>query len=115
MAQSKSSLPAKAGPVEEIIVTVRGERVILDYELARLYGVTTKALNQAVRRNRERFPPDFVFRLTLQEVTGLRSQSVTANSTPERSQLVTGLRGGRRSLPVRLHRARGAHGGECPA
>jgi hypothetical protein len=86
-------------PVEEIILTVRGERVILDHDLARLYGVTTKALNQAVRRNLDRFPSDFVFRLNLQEVTGLRSQSVTSNSTVDRSQSVISLRGGRRSLP----------------
>jgi hypothetical protein len=99
MALVERSVPAEKTPVEEIILTARGERVILDHDLARLYGVTTKALNQAVRRNLERFPSDFVFRLNYQEVAGLRSQSVTSNATADRSQSVTSLRGGRRSLP----------------
>jgi len=99
MAHGESSVPAQKMAVEEIILTVRGERVILDHDLARLYGIPTKALNQAVRRNLDRFPSDFVFRLNLQEVTGLRSQSVTSNSTVDRSQSVISLRGGRRSLP----------------
>jgi hypothetical protein len=99
MILDKSNVPAEKTPVEEIILTVRGERVILDHDLARLYGVTTKALNQAVQRNPERFPSDFVFRLNYQEVTGLRSQSVTSNVTADRSRSVTGLRGGRRYLP----------------
>ena len=85
--------------VEEMIVTVRGDRVILDQHLARLYGVTTKALNQAVKRNPGRFPADFVYQLTFQEVTGLRSQIVTSNTAPDRSQPVTGSRGGRRYPP----------------
>jgi hypothetical protein len=76
--------------VEEMIVTVRGERVILDHDLARLYGVTTKALNQAVKRNPGRFPADFVFRLTSQELTHLTSQTVTSSSSGNRSQFVTG-------------------------
>ncbi len=50
--------------VEPLIIVMRGGRVILDADLARLYGVTTKALNQAVRRNRERFPDDFAFEVT---------------------------------------------------
>ena len=54
---------------------------MLDFELAELYGVPTKALNQAVRRNIGRFPKDFAYQLTDQEVTNLRSQFVTANST----------------------------------
>jgi hypothetical protein len=64
---------------EGSIVTIRGEGVILDSALARLYGVETKALNQAVRRNRRRFPPDFMFELTREEASRLRlrSQSVT--------------------------------------
>jgi len=65
--------------IEQIILTVRGQRVILDSDLAAIYGVTTKALNQAVRRNPERFPAEFVFRLTLQGVMRLRSQIVTSN------------------------------------
>ncbi|MGH9651331.1 MAG: ORF6N domain-containing protein [Terriglobales bacterium] len=66
--------------IEQVILTVRSQRVILDCDLAAIYGVTTKALNQAVRRNTGRFPADFVFRLTLQEVTDLKSQIVTSNT-----------------------------------
>ena len=57
-------------PVEQIeraILTIRGKRVMLDRDLAKLYGVTTKALNQAVKRNRERFPADFMFQLTIED------------------------------------------------
>ncbi|MDE2137137.1 MAG: ORF6N domain-containing protein [Gammaproteobacteria bacterium] len=70
-------------PVEHIaqsIFVLRGQRILLDVELARLYGVPTKALNQAVKRNLERFPDDFVFRLSRQEAeTCDRSQSVTGS------------------------------------
>ena len=59
------------------ILVVRGQRVMLDADLARLYGVSTKAFNQAVRRNRGRFPADFLLELTNQEVARLRSQIVT--------------------------------------
>ena len=53
--------------LDSAILEIRGERVMLDYDLAAVYGVTTKALNQAVKRNRDRFPADFVFELTLDE------------------------------------------------
>ena len=69
-----------AEPVESLIRVIRGQRVILDADLARVYGVTTKALNQAVKRNRERFPSDFLFRLTADEALAVqcsRSQFVT--------------------------------------
>jgi hypothetical protein len=69
-----------AAAIERAIVQVRGHRVILDEDLARLYGVEVKALNQAVRRNRERFPGDFMVLLTNAESAGLRSQSVTAKT-----------------------------------
>jgi ORF6N domain len=59
---------------------VRGQRVLLDSELASLYGVPTKVFNQAVRRNRERFPADFLFQLTDEEAYSSRSQFVTLNS-----------------------------------
>jgi hypothetical protein len=65
--------------IDRRIVIVRGHRVLLDADLARLYGVEVKSLNQAVRRNRERFPADFMFRLTAQELRSLRSQIVTLN------------------------------------
>ena len=64
--------------IEVLILMIRGHKVLLDRDLAVLYGVETKALNQAVRRNRDRFPPDFMFQLTPKEVAGLhRSQIVT--------------------------------------
>ncbi|HTG98350.1 MAG TPA: ORF6N domain-containing protein [Burkholderiales bacterium] len=59
------------------ILVLRGHRVMLDADLADLYGVATKALVQAVKRNRDRFPSDFMFTLTQQEVRTLKSQSVT--------------------------------------
>ena len=62
-----------------MIVTVRGEKVILDTDLAKLYGVETKRLNEQVRRNAERFPDDFAFRLKRQELTELRSQIATGS------------------------------------
>jgi hypothetical protein len=63
--------------IESRIVVLRGQRVMLDSDLAKLYRVQVKALNQAVRRNADRFPSDFMFRLSSQEVESLRSQSVT--------------------------------------
>jgi hypothetical protein len=67
--------------VESAILIVRGHRVMLDADLAALYGVETKALNQAVKRNSERFPEDFMFQLTLEEAQRARSQIVTLNVT----------------------------------
>ena len=90
MPRTEDDVPASSVRVEEMIVTLRGERVILDHHLARLYGVTTKALNQAVSRNPGRFPADFVFQLTMQEVADLRSQFVTSSAVRNRSQIVTG-------------------------
>ncbi len=63
--------------IDRAILLLRGQKVMLDFDLALLYGVTTKALNQAVRRNRERFPADFMFELTKEEAQALRSQTVT--------------------------------------
>lgn len=64
-------------PLSGRIFTIRGQRGILDADLARLYGVTTKVFNQAIRRNFARFPKDFAFQLTAEEVDSLRSQFVT--------------------------------------
>jgi len=61
------------------IVTVRGQKVILDSDLAQIYGVATKALNQAVKRNIDKFPSDFMFQLTPQEVREMWSQIVTSS------------------------------------
>lgn len=63
--------------IKERIFLIRGQRVMLSNDLAPLYGVTTSVLNQAVKRNRKRFPPDFMFQLTKQEFARLRSQIVT--------------------------------------
>jgi hypothetical protein len=79
-------------PLDQIqtrIVVLRGHRVLLDTDLAAFYGVPPRALNQAVKRNEDRFPADFRFQLTHEEVAGLRSQSVISNEG----------RGGRRYQP----------------
>jgi hypothetical protein len=68
-----------AEQIETRIHIIRGQRVLLDFQLAELYGVATKVLNQAVERNGERFPDDFAFHLTPQEVTNLKSQIVTSS------------------------------------
>ena len=65
--------------VQNLIYEIRGQKVMLDFDLARLYQVETKVLNQAVKRNAERFPSDFMFRLTAEEVLNMRSQFVTAS------------------------------------
>lgn len=76
--------------IERSILLLRGQKVILDADIAALYGVPTKALTQAVKRNLVRFPSDFVFQLSPEEVELLRSQSVTSKREG---------RGGRRYLP----------------
>ena len=63
----KSRAVVKVGQIQRLILLIRGEKVIIDADLAEAYGVTTKALNQAIRRNADRFPPDFMFRLTKEE------------------------------------------------
>ena len=78
--------------IKNLIYTIRGYRVILDSDLAMLYEVETKVLNQAVKRNIERFPKDFMFQLTKDEYEFLRSQIVT-------SKIKTETRGGRQYLP----------------
>lgn len=66
--------------IEQAIHIIRGNRVMLASDLAKLYGVTTSALNQAVKRNADRFPNDFAYQLTPQEFTNLKSQSVMSSS-----------------------------------
>ncbi len=66
-------------PIQSYIHEFRGQKVMLDFDLAKLYQVETKALNQAVKRNIERFPADFMFRLAAEEVLNMRSQIVTAS------------------------------------
>jgi len=96
--QSASSRALVLEQVEPLIHEIRGERVILDSDLARLYGVTTKRLNEQVKRNQERFPSDFMFQLTAKESAALRSQIATGSlqaverqgSASNRSQIATG-------------------------
>ena len=93
-------------PIETLILNIRNQKVILDADLAELYGVPTYRFNEAFKRNRERFPDDFAFQLTAKEFAGLRSQMTAANSSqiamsssqvvesegsvPNWSQIVTG-------------------------
>ena len=94
-------------PIDSLILTIRSQKVLLDADLAELYGVPTKVFNQAVKRNLDRFPKDFLFRLTAAEWAHLKSQLVTLNAPPSESQdnealmsqVVTSKRGGRRTLP----------------
>jgi hypothetical protein len=69
--------------IESRILVIRRQRVMLDSDLAKLYGVDVKALNQAVKRNVDRFPVDFMFRLDWHEASSLRSQSVTLKKSAE--------------------------------
>ena len=93
MAKEPSSLAVAA--LAQSIYFVRGHKVMLDADLATLYGLPTKVLNQAVKRNAARFPPDFMFQLGADEHQALRSQLVTSN---ESGTGATG-RGGRRYSP----------------
>jgi hypothetical protein len=80
MAKEERSAPVPVERISHSILILRGQRVLLDAELAVLYGVTTKALNQAVKRNANRFPEDFMFRLNQTETESLnRSQIVTGS------------------------------------
>lgn len=85
MAADKEKVPG----AESAILTMRGLKVILDADLARLYGVSTKRLNEQVRRNAEKFPPDFVFQLTPEEVAILKSHFVTSRPRGMWSQFAT--------------------------
>ena len=69
----------KVASIESAIYLIRGRRVMLDSDLAAVYGVTTKRLNEQLRRNRSRFPSDFAFQLTVEELTNLRSQIATSS------------------------------------
>lgn len=94
---SKEVVPADR--IAASIQIIRGQKVLLDFDLAALYGVATKVLNQAVKRNLARFPRDFMFPLNAEEAGRLRSQIVTLNVKPSlgkrplRSQIVTLKRG----------------------
>jgi hypothetical protein len=80
MTISKSPLTIPVERIEKSIFLIRDEKVMLDRDLAKLYGVTTSALKQAVRRHSERFPPDFMFVLSLSELQAWRSQIVISKA-----------------------------------
>ena len=86
--------------IESRILTVRDQRVILDSDLAEIYGVTTKRLNEQVRRNKARFPSDFSFQLTRKEVMNLKSQFATSSGENISQFIDSSLHGGRRKLPT---------------
>ena len=91
------ALPPKTDNIEKAIYAIRGRRVMLDSDLAAIYGVPTRRLNQQLKRNRTRFPEDFAFQLTAQEFRNLKSQIATSSL---RSQFVTSsAHGGKRKLP----------------
>lgn len=77
-AKSKDLIPERR--ILKIIIMIRGEKVILDSDLAKLYGVETRRLNEQVRRNIEKFPEDFMFQLTKEEFENLKSQIATSSS-----------------------------------
>lgn len=87
--KTSASVSVSTAEIPNLVRVVRGQRVMLDFDLARLYGVPTSALNQAVRRNADRFPEDFAYKLTQEEFTNLISQSVISS----------GKYGGHRKLP----------------
>ncbi len=85
----KSKSPVAVEQIDGMIHTIRGMRVMLDRDLAKIYGVPTFPFNEAIKRNRDRFPPDFMFQLTREEFDSLTSQNAMSK---------TG-RAGRRTLP----------------
>jgi hypothetical protein len=89
MTRKNALVPSTVPSIENRIFLVRGQKVLLDDDLAALYAVKVRALNQAVKRNKRRFPADFVFRLTAKENRNLKSQIVTTS----------GSHGGRRTVP----------------
>ncbi len=104
-AMPSSSRRLTADQLGRLIYEIRGQRVMLDSDLAGIYGVETKALNRAVKRNRDRFPKDFVFQLSSHEWKNLKYQigtsSLVGESRPLRYQIGTSSssHGGRRKLP----------------
>ena len=110
MPNTSIALPDES--IEDTILLIRGKKVILDHDLARLYGVATKVLNQAVKRNLDRFPEDFMFQLTKaeteewQRLKRLRSQIVTLKKTRGTTYQVPTIRFYRAWNPNALKRAK---------
>ena len=94
-------------PLDSLILTIRDQKVLLDADLAAIYGVPTKRLNEQIKRNTDRFPKDFMFQLTAAEWRNLKAQIATSSleysedqsDPPNWSQIATGSHGGRRRLP----------------
>src|SRR6266404_2804158 len=102
MASSKKTLVVTKDQIDSMIRSIRGVRVMLDSDLAAIYGVSTKRLNEQVKRNLDRFPADFMFQLTAKEAVALRSQIATGSKSRSilKSQIATSSsHGGRRSHP----------------
>ena len=99
MGKASSLIPIER--IQRVIYLIRGEKVMLDSDLAALYGVSTKILNRAVKRNANRFPEDFMVQLTAEEVDVLRCQIGTSKTseTSEPAPHAKPGRGGRRYLP----------------
>src|SRR5918996_897663 len=97
---TSSNLSTSVQLIERRIYLIRGQKIMIDFDLADLYGVSTRQLNQQVSRNKTRFPADFMFQLTKDQAEALRSQFVISK-TDSRSQIATSNtgRGGRRYLP----------------
>jgi len=89
-----STIAPKPEHLAKLVLLIRGEKVLLDTDLAELYGVEARVLNQAVSRNRARFPDDFMFQLTAEEWTQVRSQqeAASARQSLNSSQIVTSSR-----------------------
>jgi hypothetical protein len=85
MAKTKRDAPVRVEHITRTILLLRGQRVILDAELAALYGVTTKRLNEQVKRNAERFPEDFLFRLSRDETEALNRSQIATGSQKHRN------------------------------
>ena len=110
MTEQLVKIPAER--LEKAIFLIRGEKVMLDRDLAELYGVETRILNQSVRRNLERFPPDFIFELTRDEIAGI-SQFVTSSNlkfskrvtafTEQGVAMLSSVLRSRRAIAVNVH------------
>ena len=102
MASSKKTVAVSKDQIDSMIRTIRDARVMLDSDLAAIYDVSTKRLNEQVKRNLDRFPADFMFQLTAKEAVALRSEIATGSKSRSilKSQIATSSsHGGRRSHP----------------
>ena len=95
MEEKQEVITVDSGKIQNLVYTIRGQQVMLDSDLANLYGYEVKRLNEQVRRNINRFPTDFMFQLTIEEVELVKSQ----NATSPKDTLFEGQSGGRRKLP----------------